>query len=89
MVHRLTISFETTFDLIAACGQIATHLLHCVHKFASSQTGTKSAIPRFSYCVVPVGKVPSTGNALTGIHHQHQLIFFPKLLLQIHQEHQS
>ena len=59
-------SLGTTFALIAACGQITTHLLHCVHRSASSQTGTKSAIPRFSNMAVPVGNVPSAGKALTG-----------------------
>jgi len=67
--------------LIAACGQIATHLLHCVQRSASSQTGTKSAIPRFSYCVVPVGKVPSTENALTGNESPFPAKIVPKISL--------
>ncbi len=33
---------------------------------SDSQTGTSSAMFRFSYRVVPVGYVPSTGSALTG-----------------------
>ena len=38
---------------------------HCVQIF-SSQIGISSAMLRFSHCVVPVGKVPSTGSADTG-----------------------
>ena len=33
---------------------------------SDSQTGTSSAMFRFSYLAVPVGNVPSTGRALTG-----------------------
>ena len=43
---------------------MATHLLHCVQMFSSSQIGMNWAMPLFSYWVVPVGKVPSTGTAL-------------------------
>ena len=35
-------------------------------QIAGSQIGIIWAIARFSYFVVPVGKVPSTGSALTG-----------------------
>ena len=35
-------------------------------QMGSSQIGICWAIARFSYLVVPVGKVPSTGSALTG-----------------------
>ena len=35
-------------------------------QISASQTGISRPIARFSYLVVPVGKVPSTGNALTG-----------------------
>src|SRR6516225_7806272 len=50
---------------MVACGQTMAHLLHWMHTFGS-QTGTSSAIARFSHLVVPVGQVPSTGKADTG-----------------------
>ncbi len=50
---------------IAACGQTMAHLPQSM-QMGSSQTGICGAIARFSYLVVPVGKVPSTGSALTG-----------------------
>ena len=53
------------FARMAACGQISTHLLHWMHS-AMSQTGISSARLRFSQREVPVGQVPSGGNALTG-----------------------
>ena len=54
-----------TFIRIAACGQTMTHLPHWM-QVSGSQTGISSAMLRFSYCAVAVGKVPSTGIALTG-----------------------
>ena len=54
-----------TFTRIAACGQTSAHLLHWMQS-ASSQTGISAAMLRFSHFDVPVGHVPSTGNALTG-----------------------
>jgi hypothetical protein len=50
---------------IAAWGQMSAHLLHWM-QIAGSQTGMSRAIARFSQRLVPVGQVPSTGNALTG-----------------------
>ncbi len=50
---------------MAACGQTMAHLPQSM-QIVSSQTGICWAIARFSYLVVPVGKVPSTGSALTG-----------------------
>ncbi len=35
-------------------------------QIAGSQTGISAAMFRFSHWAVPVGQVPSTGNALTG-----------------------
>ncbi len=48
-----------------ACGQTMAHLPQSM-QIASSQTGIGGAMARFSHLVVPVGKVPSTGSALTG-----------------------
>src|SRR5262249_8044696 len=50
---------------ITACGQTIAHLPHWI-QVTGSQTGISAAILRFSYCAVPVGNVPSQGNALTG-----------------------
>ena len=50
---------------MTACGQTNTHLPHWIQT-SGSQTGTSAAKFRFSHCVVPVGNVPSYGNALTG-----------------------
>ena len=50
---------------IVACGQPSEHRPHWMQIFGS-QMGMSWAMLRFSYCVVPVGKVPSTGRALTG-----------------------
>src|SRR5436305_314060 len=50
---------------MVACGQTKAHLLHWMHTFGS-QTGTSSAMRRFSHFVVPSGQVPSTGKADTG-----------------------
>ena len=47
------------------CGHTIEHCPHWMHRSAS-QIGTCSAMLRFSYCVVPVGYVPSIGSALTG-----------------------
>src|SRR5512136_68188 len=38
--------------------------MHWIQTFGS-QTGTSKAMLRFSHCVVPIGHVPSGGNALT------------------------
>src|SRR3954471_21852400 len=54
-----------TLARIAACGQTIAHLLHWMQR-TSSQTGISAAMLRFSQRVVPVGNVPSTGNADTG-----------------------
>ena len=50
---------------IAACGQTSEHWLHWIH-LSICHTGTLTAIPRFSYCVVPVGTTPASLNTLTG-----------------------
>ncbi len=54
-----------TFWRITACGQTIEHLPHWMHK-ALSQTGISRVMLRFSHWVVPLGKVPSIGIALTG-----------------------
>ena len=50
---------------MAACGQTMAHLPQSM-QIDSSQMGICCAMARFSHCVVAVGKVPSTGMALTG-----------------------
>ena len=50
---------------IVACGQTSEQRPHWMQILAS-QMGMSWAMLRFSYCVVPVGNVPSTGMALTG-----------------------
>jgi hypothetical protein len=55
----------TIFARITECGQTSTHLPHWMHS-PSSQTGISRAMLRFSQRVVPLGKVPSGGRALTG-----------------------
>ena len=50
---------------IAACGHTSGQIAHWV-QMVSSQIGISCAMLRFSHCVVPVGKVPSTGSADTG-----------------------
>ena len=62
---RAISSGEKTFMRIAACGHTSGQIAHCV-QIASSQIGISWAMLRFSHCVVPVGKVPSTGIAETG-----------------------
>ena len=47
------------------CGQTKLQLPHWMH-VSGSHSATNSEIRRFSYVVVPLGKVPSTGMALTG-----------------------
>src|SRR4029450_5346869 len=47
------------------CGQTMEHCPHWMHR-SGSQIGTCSAMLRFSYFVLPAGKVPSIGIALTG-----------------------
>ncbi len=54
-----------TFIRIVAWGQTIAHLPQSM-QIDGSQIGIIWAIARFSYLVVPVGKVPSTGSALTG-----------------------
>src|SRR5438067_4906322 len=54
-----------TLARMAAWGQTIAHLLHWMHS-APSQEGICPARFRFSHWLVPVGHVPSTGNALTG-----------------------
>src|SRR5512140_1272128 len=48
-----------------ACGQTMAHLAHCMQVLVS-HTGISIAMLRFSHLEVPVGNVPSAGNALTG-----------------------
>ncbi len=50
---------------IVACGQTMAHLPQSMQT-SGSQIGMVWAMARFSYLVVPLGKVPSTGSALTG-----------------------
>ena len=50
---------------IAAWGQPSEQRPHWM-QISASQIGMSKAIDRFSYCVVAVGNVPSTGIALTG-----------------------
>src|SRR5512136_1418765 len=54
-----------TLARMTACGQTKTHLPHWMQR-SFSQAGISKAMLRFSHLVVPVGKVPSTGKALTG-----------------------
>ena len=54
-----------TFIRMLACGQTMAHLPQSM-QIVSSQSGICWAMARFSHLVVPVGKVPSTGSALTG-----------------------
>ena len=54
-----------TLVRMAACGQTSVHLLHWMHR-SGYHTGISSAMLRFSQRAVAVGKVPSTGKALTG-----------------------
>src|SRR5512138_412562 len=53
------------FGRIAACGQMSAHLLHWMQRLGS-HVGISSAMERFSHFDVPVGQVPSSGNAETG-----------------------
>ena len=52
-------------ERITLCGQTKLQLPHWMHS-SESQAATNSEMLRFSYCVVPLGYVPSTGSALTG-----------------------
>src|ERR1035437_2559052 len=61
----LTAAVGKTFIRIVACGQTMAHLPQSM-QIEGSQIGIDWAIARFSYFVVPVGNVPSTGKALTG-----------------------
>ena len=54
-----------TFARITLCGQTNEQFPHWM-QMPASQAGTVAEMPRFSHCDVPLGKVPSTGNALTG-----------------------
>ena len=60
-----TAAVGKTFIRIVACGQTIAHLPQSM-QMEGSQIGIDWAMARFSYFVVPVGNVPSTGNALTG-----------------------
>ena len=64
---------------MTACGQTITHLPHWMQT-SGSQTGTSVARLRFSHCVVPVGKVPSLGNALTGTRSPRPAMISPSTL---------
>src|SRR5450756_2551145 len=57
-------SGENTFIPIALCGHTIAHLPQSM-QMSGSQIGISWASALFSYRVVPVGKVPSTGRALT------------------------
>src|SRR5665647_3272536 len=59
------LSGGSTLIPIALCGHTIAHLPQSM-QMSGSQIGISWASARFSYRVVPVGKVPSTGNALTG-----------------------
>ena len=50
---------------MVACGQTSEHWLHWM-QFSGIQRGTSTAMPRFSYFVVPVGTVPSGESMETG-----------------------
>ena len=54
-----------TFMRMAAWGHTRAHLPQSMQS-VGSQIGISAASARFSYRAVPVGKVPSTGRALTG-----------------------
>src|SRR5208282_4622842 len=54
-----------TLARMAACGQTNGHLPQYMHN-SSSHTGISCARLRLSHIEVPVGQVPSLGNALTG-----------------------
>ncbi len=56
---------SNTFILMAACGQTSAQRAQSM-QISGSQIGISAAIERFSQRAVPVGKVPSTGIALTG-----------------------
>src|ERR1700722_12961360 len=54
-----------TLMRITECGHTMAHLPHWMQVLVS-HTGISSARLRFSHLAVPVGNVPSAGNALTG-----------------------
>ena len=56
---------SNTLVTMAVWGQIIEQRLHCTHR-SGSQIGISKAMARFSKRLVPVGQVPSGGNALTG-----------------------
>ena len=60
-----TAAVGNTFIRIVACGQTIAHLPQSM-QMDSSQIGISWAMARFSYFVVPDGKLPSAGSALTG-----------------------
>src|SRR6266496_2325147 len=64
---------------MTACGQTITHLPHWIQT-CGSQTGTSLARFRFSNCVLPVGYVPSLGNALTGTRSPRPAMISPSTL---------
>ena len=61
----LRVSSVARYGRMAACGQTREQLPHWMH-LVMSHSGTFTAMPRFSYLVVPVGTLPSTENADTG-----------------------
>ena len=60
-----TAAVGKTFIRIVAWGHTMAHLPQSM-QIEGSQIGSIWAMARFSYLAVPVGKVPSTGSALTG-----------------------
>jgi len=55
----------TRYGRMTACGQTSAQLLHCM-QLSICHSGTLTAMPRFSYFVVPVGTRPAGSNAETG-----------------------
>ena len=58
-------SASYTLARIVACGHTSAHLPHWMQSDGSHE-GMSMAMLRFSYCVVPLGKVPSSESADTG-----------------------
>ena len=59
------VPFSMTMGRMQACGQTREHWLHWM-QFSGIHSGTLTAMPRFSYLVVPVGTTPAGLNAETG-----------------------
>ena len=61
------VSRSSSSGRITECGHEMAQRLHCRQRSAS-QRGTRRETPRFSYCVIPIGKEPSShpSKALTG-----------------------